>query len=113
MSGASVDGVFYGYVSGPSVSMVLAFKPDGDDIVATGGGQVERIVGGSSSRLVGMLVGLLPVSDRARYDEEFRAELFELRAEPRWRHVTYAVRQLVRAVWLRRELRRPRREREW
>ncbi|MGH3878197.1 MAG: hypothetical protein ACRDSK_14295 [Actinophytocola sp.] len=52
---------------------------------------------------------MLPVSSRARYREEFEAELIEIGRG--WRQFGHGVRVLGRAVPLRWELRRPARER--
>jgi hypothetical protein len=54
--------------------------------------------------LVGVEVWVLPVAERARYAQEFRAELFDLR---RSRRLLYAARLVGRSVPLRRSLRVP------
>jgi hypothetical protein len=56
----------------------------------------------SAKGLVGVAVQILPRAERARYREEFHAEL---RALPRWRQVAYASRQLMLAWSVRRSLR--------
>jgi hypothetical protein len=64
----------------------------------------------SASQLVSVAAQLLPTPDRARYDEEFRGELWDL-AEAgagRRRQIGYAGRQLTRAPRLRMELKNPR-----
>jgi hypothetical protein len=63
----------------------------------------------SSRWLAGCAVRVLPAKGRARYREEFEAELLEL-AQGR-RQLCHAIRLLLRAVPLRLELRRPARER--
>jgi hypothetical protein len=72
---------------------------------------VERV--GASRRASAWLAGcaarVLPARSRARYREEFEAELLEIGRG--WRQIVHGVRVLGRAVPLRWELRRPVRER--
>lgn len=66
---------------------------------ATGGTMANRVVGWST--------WLLPAAERARYRDEFSAELAELDGES-WRYqMGYALRLLVFSVQLRRVLRQP------
>ena len=58
-----------------------------------------------SARLVSVAVLVVPLAERARYREEFEAELVELVRVGRLRRFSFAVRVLVRAVPLRWELR--------
>jgi hypothetical protein len=63
----------------------------------------------SAARLVTAANRLLPAANRARYREEFHAEICDL-AEAgagRWRQIAYATRVLIRAWGLRRELKTP------
>lgn len=77
--------------------------------------EVNRLVRGGpvadvrAMRLACWAATVLPVPDRARYREEFEAELVEITRGRR--QLVHALRLLVRAVPLRRELRRPARER--
>jgi hypothetical protein len=59
-------------------------------------------------RLVAVAGLLLPRSDRPRYVEEYRAELFYLadHGAKRWHQVSYSVRQLLRAPQMRAACRR-------
>lgn len=86
--------------------VVLVSEADADaDVAATADEKAaEHAVCTSSRRLVRWSVRVLPTGKRGRYEQEFHAELFELRAEPRRRQLAYAVRVSVRAVRLRREL---------
>jgi hypothetical protein len=64
----------------------------------------------SAGRLVAAAARLLPVRERARYAEEFRAELWEIaQAGGRRAQLAYAVRQVMAAWRLSAELRVPRR----
>jgi len=65
----------------------------------------------SPARLVAWAARLTPVAERARYREEFEAELLEMAGEKQLRRFGYAVRVLGRAVPLRWALLRPARER--
>ncbi|EME60141.1 hypothetical protein [Amycolatopsis decaplanina] len=69
----------------------------------------------TSRRLTDWAARILPAADRLEYTELFHAELHDLaesgcggRAQ-----ITYALRVLVRAPWLRRELSAPVQERSW
>ena len=65
-----------------------------------------------NGRLVSFAAAILPVSSRSRYREEFEGELAEIAAEcGRIRQIRYCLRVIVRAVALRRELRKPAAER--
>jgi len=64
----------------------------------------------SSRWLAECAVRVLPAVERARYREEFEAELVELARESLRRQVGHGLRLVVRAVPLRLELRRPARE---
>ncbi|MGH3878198.1 MAG: hypothetical protein ACRDSK_14300 [Actinophytocola sp.] len=75
-------------------AMVGASRPSGSPV---------RLV---SVRLVSAAARIIPVAERARYREEFEAELVELAGAGRLRRLRHAVRVLVRAVPLRWELRR-------
>ncbi|GAB3657197.1 hypothetical protein GCM10027589_17100 [Actinocorallia lasiicapitis] len=61
--------------------------------------QVSR----QARKLTGAATGLLPIEHRARYNEEFAAELWDLAAAGagRRQQLAYATRQLVRALHLR------------
>jgi len=50
-------------------------------------------------------VRVLPVGERARYRDEFAAELYELREAPRRMQLAFAVRLLIHSMGLRRVLR--------
>jgi hypothetical protein len=67
--------------------------------------------GRSVSGLVGAAAFLLPVTDRARYAEEYRSELWDLAQSGagRLRQLLYALRQLRRAIPMGLALRSPRR----
>jgi hypothetical protein len=60
----------------------------------------------SALKLVSIATHVLPTRHRARYDEEWRSELFDLAAlnAPRWTQIGYAIRLLDRAWELRHEL---------
>jgi hypothetical protein len=75
-----------------------------------GGG---KHVSSSARRVMGWAMRIIPVMDRDRYAEEFESELLELAQGPRphLRQLGYTVRVSVRAVSLRRALRRPAAER--
>jgi hypothetical protein len=64
---------------------------------------------GVAVRLIGWLVRVLPVGDRAVYREVFESELFDLAqtARPRRAQFAYAVWSAVGVVSLRRALRTP------
>jgi Effector-associated domain 2 len=62
-------------------------------------------VGRSARAMVAIAVQVLPVAERSRWSEEFKAELSDLR---NWRRVAHAVRLLSQAVNLRHGLRRKR-----
>jgi len=70
-----------------------------------------RRVAPSAARLLAVVARLLPASDRARYDEEFRSELQDLAqaGAGRFRQVAYALRQLRYARLTVAALRSPRR----
>jgi hypothetical protein len=67
----------------------------------------------SADRLVAVAARMLPASDRARYEEEYRSELWEIahagQSIPRIRQLLYAVRQAASSYRLRSELLAPRR----
>ena len=65
--------------------------------------------GGSASarRVACWSARMLPMAHRARYHDEFVAELFDLQAKPRLTQLAYALRLLARSVGLRRALRHP------
>jgi hypothetical protein len=72
----------------------------------------------AARRVVRWSVRVLPAVAQARYRQEFEAELFDLRERSRWVQLRYAMRLLVRSVWLRRALRQsapmvPARKRGW
>lgn len=67
-----------------------------------------------AGRLLAAATRLLPAGDRARYAEEFRAELWEIAhagASRRRAQLTYAAQQVMSAWRLSAELRVPRRRR--
>jgi hypothetical protein len=65
-----------------------------------------------NERLIAFAAAILPARSRSRYREEFDGELAEIAAEcVRIRQIRYCLRLLVRAVSLRRELRKPAAER--
>jgi hypothetical protein len=68
-----------------------------------------------SRRLTAWAARILPVADRSEYEELFGSELYELAQSDGGRRaqLAYALRVLVRAPLLRRELRAPARERSW
>ncbi len=68
-----------------------------------------------SDRLLTVTARILPAIERPEYEELFRSELFDLAlsGSGRWAQLAYALRVLVRAPLLRRELRAPARERSW
>ncbi|MFD0686025.1 hypothetical protein [Actinomadura fibrosa] len=78
--------------------------------VGRSGKRAGALLASTAVRAAGWAVRMLPSADRPRYAEEFRSELWELAAADagRWRQVRHAVRLLVRAPLLRRELTRPR-----
>jgi hypothetical protein len=57
-----------------------------------------------------VIAWLLPTADRAQYVEEFRSELWEIveAGGGRRAQLAYALRQVLSAFQLRRELRKPR-----
>lgn len=65
------------------------------------GVEPEAVAGGMSGALVGLAVLMLPAPHRARYSEEFRAELFD--TDPR-RRVRHAARIVASALPLRASL---------
>ena len=67
----------------------------------------------SAARLLATAARLLPATDRARYAEEYRSELWEIAhaGQPRRRQVHYASRQVISSLRLRAELLAPRRRR--
>jgi len=69
----------------------------------------------ASRRLADWATRILPVADRPEYAELFHAELHDLAESGcgRRAQIAYALRVLVRAPWLRRELSAPVRERSW
>jgi hypothetical protein len=71
----------------------------------------QVVVAGSARCLIRFTARMLPVAHRARYEEEYYAELWETAAAgaDRWRQFAYGFRQLVRVLPLRRELTAPRR----
>jgi hypothetical protein len=81
------------------------------DARASGRGQFgARCVAPSAGRLAAAAARLLPASERARYAEEFRSELWEIaQADSRRAQLAYAARQLVAARRLRAGLQVPRR----
>ncbi|WP_445525820.1 hypothetical protein [Streptomyces cyslabdanicus] len=64
----------------------------------------QRRVSLPAQWLIGFAVRILPASDRPRYTEEWRSELWDLAAEPRRRHLTHALRVTVRAWSTRRAI---------
>lgn len=68
-----------------------------------------------SRQLTAWAVRMLPAADRPKYTEMFRSELFDLArcGSGRRAQLAHAIRVLVRAPLLRRELRAPARERSW
>lgn len=69
----------------------------------------------TSRRLTDWAARMLPAADRREYTELFHAELYDLANSGcgRRAQIAYALRVLVRAPWLRRELSAPMRERSW
>lgn len=67
------------------------------------------------SRLTAWAARILPIVDRPEYAELFRSELYDLAqsGSGRWAQLAYAIRVLIRAPMLRRELHAPARERSW
>ena len=65
----------------------------------------------SAGHLLAAAARLLPATDRARYAEEYRSELWEIAraGQPRRRQIGYAARQAASSLRLRAELRTPRR----
>jgi len=77
---------------------------------------VEAVPGHAAvSRLTAWAARLLPPADQPDYEELFRSELYDLAqsGSGRWAQLAYAIRVLIRAPQLRRELRAPARERSW
>jgi hypothetical protein len=90
------------------IYQILVLLGEANDAAAVNGEKMTgEVVNNSSLRLVTWAVRMLPAGERGRYEQEFQAELFELRMEPRRRQFAYAMRVSIRTIWLRRELRRP------
>ena len=70
---------------------------------------VQRRQARTAGRLTAVAVRVLPVQHRARYREEYLAELYDLAAMgvPRWGQLVYSLRLLDRAWMVRAELRTP------
>ncbi|MEV6693899.1 hypothetical protein AB0M35_20750 [Micromonospora sp. NPDC051196] len=81
-------------------------EPGGAEEVQAG---IALQPGRQALRLVDLIVRVLPPDQRARYGEEFRAELYGLVEMKRWygAQLFYVLRQFNRVFELRSELRRP------
>ncbi|WP_046733585.1 hypothetical protein [Streptomyces humi] len=73
--------------------VVLRNQPAGSAAAVSG----QKRVSPSAQWLVGSAARLLPATDRPRYGEEWRGELWDLAGEPRHRQLAHALRVLLQA----------------
>ncbi|MEU3625364.1 hypothetical protein [Amycolatopsis coloradensis] len=68
---------------------------------------VNKQVRKTSYRLTKVAAGILPIGSRIDYEERFRSELFDLAESGSgwWKQVRHSLRVLIRAPWLRYEIR--------